>query len=645
MSICMIGAHLTINLQRAIIVVQQKHKLTAADIARQTLIQLVKEGLPPTPENYAAKYNEIIGNKEPSVYEILKDVLINAGKKTPQYAEAEKAISLAIKEQDWAGLEIKFRKLFTNTPSASSTSSINWSTLISTLLKQLETNHKGITLSRKRQGLSRVLMNFAKDPDMLAEKIQALMRSWGNESTAEAIETVNNHEVANTKPNQYSTYTQHQLPGNSAPATQDQVFLQLREMMTRTLELAVIPLLKDEPKSQQDAQNLMTDLRKDLSAQTLSKCSNSLKNILFSLETAMEEKDNINKTLIDLLNLLVKNMSELTADDHWLKGQIDIVNDVLSKPITTASLQNAESSLKELIHKQDNLKPAISNAQNLLKQMAATFIERLVDMSETTDDYHHKIESHQKKLSKIEGIDELNGVLKNVLEDTRSIGLTVQRTREEFSDSQTRINEAEKKIQELTSVLEYINEVANEDYLTGTLNRRGMEEALEREFSRADRHHTALSIAMMDIDHFKQLNDKLGHSTGDEALAHFANVIKEAKRTTDVLARYGGEEFIIILPNTLQADAIKVIERVQRKLTKQFFMHTDQHVVITFSAGVAERVEGETPEDIIPRADAALYTAKTSGRNRVVGAPIVEKASLPLQLTENIDIASEDARH
>jgi diguanylate cyclase len=277
--------------------------------------------------------------------------------------------------------------------------------------------------------------------------------------------------------------------------------------------------------------------------------------------------------------------------------------------------------------------------------MAATFIARLVDMTETTDDYHHKIESHQKKLTTIKGIDELNGVLKNVLDDTRTIGLTVQRTREEFSDSQTRINEAEQKIQELTSVLEYINEVANEDYLTGTLNRRGMEEALEREFSRADRHHTELSIAMMDIDHFKQLNDKLGHSTGDEALAHFASVIKDAKRTTDVLARYGGEEFIIILPNTMQADAIKVIERVQRKLTKQFFMHSDQHIVITFSAGVAERIEGETPEEIIPRADAALYSAKNSGRNRVIGAPITETTPTPTKIEKSVGITVDDARH
>lgn len=626
--------------------VQPKNKLAAADIARQTLIQLVKEGLPPTPENYAAKYNEIVGNKAPSVYEILKDVLINAGKKTPQYAEAEKGISLAIKEQDWAGLEIKFRKLFTSSPTPSASGNANWSALINTLLKQLETNHKGITLSRKRQGLSRVLMNFAKDPDILADKIQALVRSWGSEATAQAIETANEHDSAKPiAPNEATTQHQSSQPDSALSPTRDQALIQLREMMTRTLDLAVIPFLKDVPKSQQDAQNLVIDLRKDLSAQTLTQCANNLKSILFSFEAEMENKEIINKTLVDLLNLLVKNMAELTADDQWLKGQIDIVNDVLSKPITTLSLQNAESSLKELIHKQDNLKPAISNAQNLLKQMASTFIARLVDMTETTDDYHHKIELHQKKLSSIKGIDELNSVLQSVLDDTRSIGLTVQRTREEFSNSQTRINEAEQKIQELTSVLEYINEVANEDYLTGTLNRRGMEEALEREFSRADRHHTELSIAMMDIDRFKQLNDKLGHTTGDEALAHFANVIKEAKRTTDVLARYGGEEFIIILPNTAQIDAIKVIERVQRKLTKQFFMHSDQHIVITFSAGVAERVEGETPEEIIPRADAALYTAKNSGRNRVVGAPIVEVAPLPPQATQSTNASKDDARH
>jgi len=305
------------------------------------------------------------------------------------------------------------------------------------------------------------------------------------------------------------------------------------------------------------------------------------------------------------------------------------VNDVLNKPINIATLDNAVGSLKELVHKQSNLKPALHDAQGLIKKMAETFILRLVDMTETTDEYHQKIENHQHKLSDVNSIDELNGVLQNVLEDTRMMGLTVQRTREEFNDSRAKVSQAEQKIQELTSVLEYINERANEDYLTGTLNRRGMEEALEREFSRADRHNTSLCIAMMDIDHFKKINDVLGHSTGDEALTHFAKIIKEVKRTTDVLARYGGEEFIIILPNTEQDDAVKVIERVQRKLTKEFFMHSDERVVITFSAGVAKRIGKETPGEIIARADAALYAAKNAGRNRVIAANTEQSVMIP----------------
>lgn len=153
-----------------------------------------------------------------------------------------------------------------------------------------------------------------------------------------------------------------------------------------------------------------------------------------------------------------------------------------------------------------------------------------------------------------------------------------------------------------------------------------MDEALEREFSRADRHNKALCIAMMDIDHFKKLNDAFGHSTGDEALTHFAKVIKEVKRLSDVIARYGGEEFILILPNTEQDDGVKVMERVQRQLTKKNFMYSDERVVITFSAGVAKLIGEETPEEIISRADTALYAAKNAGRNRVMPANVQQSS-------------------
>ncbi len=592
--------------------------LSPADIARQTLIRLGQKSVPPTPANYTTTYNEIAGMKAidaPSVNNTLQKVLASASNNNPKFATNEKAINKAIKRQDWVALETQFRKLLI-TDTASASNDVNWSVLIRTLLKQLEASHKGVTLSRKKDGLSRVLANFSKDPAVLAEKIQALIRSWGTDHSTK-IEALNS-VPANNSAHTIDKHNDVNQAENSGSA--DKQVKILRDMILRTIDLALIPALESNPEAHKKAVTLLSQLRKNKTDAALEKNLQELKGVLILVETQKEDQDSINESLVDLLRLTSSSMAEILNGDQWLSSQIKIVNDVLAKPITTVNLQNAETSLKELIHKQANLKPAMQDAKVLLKQMAETFVSRLVDITESTDDYHKKIETHQETLSGIEDIDELNGVLQNVLEDTRSIGLTVQRTREEFNESQAKINSAEEKIQELTSVLEYINEVANEDYLTGTLNRRGMDEALDREFSRADRHNTDLCIAMMDIDHFKKLNDTLGHNTGDEALAHFAKVIKDVKRTTDVLARYGGEEFIIILPNTEQADGIKVIERVQRELTKQFFMHSDERVVITFSAGVAQRLEDETPDGIIPRADAALYQAKSSGRNRVIGA-------------------------
>lgn len=606
---------------------------TPTEIARKTLLKLANIGLPPTPENYAEAYNEIAENNATTITSLsstLQKVLTAASKKDAKFLASNNAISKALKKQDWPNVEKQIEKLLVDGPSAASDNT-NWGALLRTLLKQLEANHKGITVSRKKEALTRVLIKFSKDSTVLAEKLQALIRSWSESNSS--------HQLLGTvgQPGD-TTISAVKKEGNHQQDASPEQMKQLRNMLIRTLDLALIPMLEYAPDAQKKAEKLLQSLRKHKLGEDISKDEHALKGILFSIETEQENQHSINQSMINLLSLTAKSMEELLVDDVWLSSQISVVKDVLDKKVSLASLQNAESSLKELIHKQSNLKPAMQESRDLLKQMAETFITRLVDVTESTDDYHAKIETHQKQLSDINGIDDLNGVLQSVLDDTRTIGLTVQRTREEFIESQTKVKEAEKKIQELTSVLEYINEVANEDYLTGTLNRRGMDEALEREFNRADRHNTDLSIAMMDIDHFKKLNDSLGHNTGDEALTHFAKVVKGVKRSTDVLARYGGEEFIIILPNTVESDAISVIERVQRALTKQFFMHSNEKVVITFSGGVAQRMPEEKPESIIPRADAALYEAKNSGRNRVIGAQSISdqtKVALP-DITTNI---------
>jgi diguanylate cyclase len=206
------------------------------------------------------------------------------------------------------------------------------------------------------------------------------------------------------------------------------------------------------------------------------------------------------------------------------------------------------------------------------------------------------------------------------MKDTRGMQLDMIRSRDELQQAHKQVKEAEEKIRLLEAELDQVSELVHEDHLTGTLNRRGMEDAFGRELSRADRLKSPMSVSLLDIDHFKRLNDTYGHDAGDEALVHLVRVTREALRPTDVIARFGGEEFVIILPDTGIDEAVKVMTRVQRHLTKNFFMHDNQRLLITFSAGVALRNAGEGAESMISRADKALYQAKEAGRNRVIPA-------------------------
>jgi diguanylate cyclase len=587
------------------------------EIARQTLIQLTARKIPPTPDNYRSVYDEISGvtsiDHSKELARTLDTVLHEAGQKQPKYLVMAQAIASQVEKHEWAKLEDQLRKLI---PVADGDISVTWPMVLRNLIRQLEVSHKGITITRKKEGLNRVLTNFGQDPDVLAQKIHALVNSWGQGVATEgAIDT----------PASASPIGAKALEVKSVVTTvADSVDIEpvWRDMMTKTLDLVLLPMLQSNPVVEKRAKGIQEKIAAAKTPAQVREIADGLKSVLFTLEMYSDTQNRTQEALLQLLRLLLSSMAELVVEDKWLHGQIQLIHDILQQPVNIDALYNAESSLKELIFKQGKIKPGLIDAQETIKKMAATFVDRLVDLAESTDDYQAKIQGYQDSITTTKDIHELNKLLSSLMEDTRVMGLSAQRSRDVIREAEQKVKEAELKIIELTNQLEHISEVAHEDYLTGTLNRRGMDEALEREFSRSDRYNVPLSIAMMDIDHFKRLNDTLGHATGDQALAHLARVMKETLRTTDVIARYGGEEFIIILPGTAQAEGIHIVTRAQRELTKNFFMHNNERVLITFSAGVAERLPGEEINSVIPRADLALYKAKHSGRNRVIGADI-----------------------
>jgi diguanylate cyclase (GGDEF)-like protein len=158
-----------------------------------------------------------------------------------------------------------------------------------------------------------------------------------------------------------------------------------------------------------------------------------------------------------------------------------------------------------------------------------------------------------------------------------------------------------------------LTRMALTDSLTGLSNRTHMNQILHKEFSRFERHGQCFGIIMLDIDHFKSINDKLGHDAGDRVLKKLAATFESAIRSSDFIARWGGEEFLICCTTIEEEDLLPIAETIRQLVANTDFEHKDR---ITASLGCAAIVKGETIGDLIKRADIALYEAKNNGRNQ-----------------------------
>ncbi|MCP3986426.1 MAG: diguanylate cyclase [bacterium] len=171
-----------------------------------------------------------------------------------------------------------------------------------------------------------------------------------------------------------------------------------------------------------------------------------------------------------------------------------------------------------------------------------------------------------------------------------------------------------------------LRELADRDALTHLANRRVFEDRLDRELLRSTRYGGATSLAVLDIDYFKRVNDEHGHDAGDAVLVQFAELMTKELREVDLVARYGGEEFVVILPDTDLADATIVLDRLRTGVSQHTFVTPNGALHVTVSVGVAATIGTCTDRaTLFKTADTALYQAKESGRNRVVMASDGEK--------------------
>lgn len=591
-----------------------------SEVARETLRRLAMNKTPPTPDNYRAIYHEITGSKivEPFPERALKALHAALPRDTQEQNRFARQFETAIASGNWDS----FGSALIDLVAKPGAEPLAWSALIRELVQQIDTHHAGLTAAKKKEMVEHVLSS-SSSPELLFSRLQSALRSWSHTPVSDNTEMVSpdgpDLPAASAPPPSAPD------PGSGTFAGRDQVAWrggigELKELIAQLLDNTLSILLAESPELARESAEIAAAVRAARGAEELGGLAERLKKLSYRAHYIAEDEAELKTALLHLVHLIIENISELVVDDQWLAGQISVVRELVNEPLNLRRLDDVERRMKDVIVKQSSLKKSLNEAKDRLKAMLATFVDRLADFSETTSGYHDKIEKCAERISKANDIADLSDVLDEVMRETRTIQINAARSRDELSAMRGRVNDAEREVTRLQGELAHASELVRHDALTGALNRKGMDEALESEVGRLRRQRGSLSLALLDIDNFKKLNDSLGHAVGDAALVHLTKVTHEAIRPQDTLARYGGEEFVVLLPNTPLEDAVSAMVRVQRELTRRFFLHNNDKVLITFSCGVAELRGDETPYDALKRADQAMYLAKRAGKNRVVPA-------------------------
>ena len=588
-----------------------------SEIAREALRLLAVRRIAPTPDNYRTLYHEIAGTAD-QAHEPFPErqgkLLLNALRRdTGAQNRLFQQLDKALKEESWELFRTALLSFINGQIEDKDGKGLDWGALIAELLRLWQERHADLTQNRKREALDHVLTTVGGDDAMLYSRLQGLTRSWAmNRTTGEGPELVG--DILEPLPDTGSTGT------TARDGNQGALFNELRELFAQTLETVVAVQLVEVPQLSTEAAALARDIRLANTPKAMTALPGKLKKFTFRLELLADDQAELRAGLLHLLELVIENIGELVADDQWLHGQIEIVRDIVSQPLNLRAIDDAERRLKEVIYKQSQLKHSLNEAKQALKSMLAGFVDHLADFATSTSDYHDKMGGYAHKISSANDIAELGSVIQEVMRETRSIQVNAQRSRDELTVAKQKVDAAEQRIAQLQHELDETSALVRNDQLTGVLNRRGFDEALDKETGRATRRQSPLCLAVLDIDNFKKLNDSLGHQAGDAALVHLAQVVRDSMRPQDTIARYGGEEFVILLPDTPLEDAPAAITRLQRELTRRFFLHNNERLLITFSAGVSEYQPEEPGMQTFKRADAAMYQAKQTGKNRVCTA-------------------------
>lgn len=289
---------------------------------------------------------------------------------------------------------------------------------------------------------------------------------------------------------------------------------------------------------------------------------------------------------------LLKDRGETATPENYERAYYDISG--LPQPARLAAAAN------------DN--PVCVNLLMVLRAMVQDMTDKTEHLANDLGAKNQGLSENVNTLKASRDRNEILSLLSTVVAQAGSIHNTVESSHKELLETRQTLTVMQEELAETRQLL-------NEDALTGALNRRGLDQTLSREIARSQRSNSRLTLAMLDLDHFKKVNDTYGHEVGDQMLMHFTSLLRSVMRKSDALVRYGGEEFTLILPETDARGTHFVLGRLQQVMARTPLNYEGKKINTTFSAGIATLKPDENGHALLRRADDALYGAKNAGRN------------------------------
>lgn len=313
---------------------------------------------------------------------------------------------------------------------------------------------------------------------------------------------------------------------------------------------------------------------------------------------------------------MLHNFDQQPAEKTPAPSKTDIAQSEFEQQPVQETVEPAKATVEQ------NVSSAYRKKLNQQHRDIQDLRTNLANKVEATAQQYHQFGALLKvslqKLKLTPTINSIDGIRQRVSGEVEKL-LSAQETLERMlHDTQSYLQLIGSNSQKMSEELDQVRVLSLTDDLTGLPNRRAFLRRLGDEIVRAQRYQTILTLAIIDLDDFKGVNDKYGHSVGDEILRVYAQDVLSIFRRYDMVARYGGEEFAVLLPNTDKDGALRAFRKVKKKAYETFSIIDGRALLVpTFSAGLAIHKPGETFKKLIERADAALYRAKQHGRNRV----------------------------